>query len=483
MNGHGATARPKAVTLNVFTLAMTHQIASFHAMILSDAIRTLRASYEGLPTWEDIGALLDDSRAAQARGYYDPNEDMRLRETFARYLGIRSAIWQVIQELRPHYIQFSNPRAQMTQESLKAFAIAFCGAEIIVRTGEYLIDLACKRDVVWTKLDEADLRYNLPRKRFTRLYRQLTSNFKMHGYYRARDYFDAHRDAVMDAVAEGEFSYIQTMLEELNLPGASRGDHLRRYRRFLNFSLRRRRKSASRNVMFALFEGTGSDIADMKIPFIKARKAPKRVTPDVLVDLTDKLRPGDVFVTRHDDAMSNLFLPGFWPHGALYIGTAAQRKALGGEDISDGVRNSGQDDIVILEAKKDGVLLRPIAETLAVDNFVVLRPKLTEAQIAAAITNALSHAGKLYDFIFDFGTSDRLVCTEVIYRGYHGVGGIDYTLIDKAGRKCLPAEDLLNQSVAQDWFDPVMIYGIHGQGLMEGPKAKDVLRRSFQSTF
>ena len=449
-------------------------------MILSDAIRTLRASYDALPSAGDMGALLADSRAAEARGYYDPNEDMRLRETFARYLGIRSAIWQVIQELRPHYIQFSNPREAMTQDSLKAFAIAFCGAEIIVRTGEYLIDLARKRDIVWRKLDEAELRYNLPRKRFTRLYRQLTSNFKMHGYYRARDYFDANRDAIMASVGEGEFTAIQEILDALNLPGASRGDHLRRYRRFLNFSLRRRRKSASRNVMFALFEGTGSDIAELKIPFIKARKAPKRVTPDIIAQIKDKLRPGDVFITRHDDAMSNLFLPGFWPHGALYIGTAAQRKALGIDDISD---DSGQGDIVILEAKKDGVLFRPMSETLAVDNFVVLRPNLPDALVAAAISNGLSHAGKLYDFIFDFGTSDRLVCTEVIYRAYHGVGGVDFTLIDKAGRKCLPAEDLLNQGVARGWFDPVMIFGIKGQGLMEGAKAKDVLRYSFEATF
>lgn len=452
-------------------------------MILSDAIRTLRASYEGLPTVEDIGALLRDSKDAQARGYYDPNEDMRLRETFARYLGIRSAIWQVIEELKPHYIQFSDPRETMTDESLKAFAIAFCGAEIIVRTGEYLIDLARKRDIVWTKLDEADLRYNLPRKRFTRLYRQLTSRVRMHGYYLARDYFDANRDAVMAAVAQGEFTAVQMILKNLNLPGAPRGDHLRRYRRFLNFSLRRRRISASRNVMFALFEGTGSDIADLKIPFVKARKAPKRVTSDVLEAITDDLRPGDVFITRHDDAMSNLFLPGFWPHGALYIGNPAQRAALGIDDVTDGVLHSAQDDIVILEAKKDGVLLRKLADTLAVDNFVVLRPNLQPEEIAAAMKNALSHAGKLYDFIFDFGTSDRLVCTEVVYRAYHGVGGVDFALIDKAGRKCLPAEDLLNQGIAKGWFDPVMIYGIRGQGLMDGPKAKDVLRHSFEATF
>jgi len=87
----------------------------------------------------------------------------------------------------------------------------------------------------------------------------------------------------------------------------------------------------------------------------------------------------------------------------------------------------------VLEAKKDGVLLRAIEETLQVDAFVVLRPNLSSEHIAQALTKGLSHAGKLYDFIFDFSTSDRLVCTEVIYRAYHGVGPIDFSLSTKAG--------------------------------------------------
>ncbi|WP_017930200.1 YiiX/YebB-like N1pC/P60 family cysteine hydrolase [Robiginitomaculum antarcticum] len=452
-------------------------------MTLSDAIRTLQASYTGLPTPRDMSVLVADSHKAETRGYYDPVEDARLRETFARYLGIRSAIWQVIDAVRPHYIPFYKRRAQMAGDSMTAFAIAFCGAEIIVRTGEYLIDLARERDIVWRKLDEADLRYNLPRKRFTRLYRQLTSHWKMRGYYRARDYFDANREAVMAAVSQTDFAVVQEILESLNLPGASRGDHLRRYHRFVNFSLRRRSVSASRNVMFALFEGTGSDIAELKIPLVKNFGARKRVTPDILQAIQDTLRPGDIFITRHDDAMSNLFLPGFWPHGAFYIGTSEQRASRGIADVSDGAKHSGQGDIVILEAKKDGVLLRPLVETLAVDSFVVLRPNLTEAQIDTAITNGLSHAGKLYDFIFDFATSDRLVCTEVIYRAFHGVGDIRFDLVEKTGRKCLPAEDVMNQAISSGWFTPVLIFGVNNNRLTIGTKATDVLRHSFNAVF
>ena len=203
----------------------------------------------------------------------------------------------------------------------------------------------------------------------------------------------------------------------------------------------------------------------------------------IIETLKSKLEPGDVFITRHDDAMSNLFLPGFWPHGALYIGSPEARAARCIADVSDGYKHSTADDINILEAKKDGVLLRPIEETLQVDAFIVLRPKLSAADLNEAVSKGLSHAGKLYDFIFNFATSDRLVCTEVIYRSYHGVGSIDFTLSTKAGRKCLSAEDFLNQAIEHDWFEPVMLYGVEGDDWTKPQDVKAVLAKTFEATF
>ena len=452
------------------------------AELIGDAARTLRASYAALPTLRDVATLRADSKAAEARGYYDPVEDERLRETYTSYLGMRVAIWQTIQSLKARFRRYEKGEA-LTEGELQAFGIALCGAEIIVRTGEYLIGLAKDRDIVWKKLDEAELRYGLERKSFTRLYRQLTSNFTMRGFYKARDYFDSHRDAIMSAMETEALRPVKKILTELNLPTASRGDHLRRYGRFVNFSLRRRSISAGRNTLFALFEATGSDIAELKIPLVKTIGAPKRVTADVIKALKPQLHPGDVFITRHDDAMSNLFLPGFWPHGALYIGEPAERETRSITDVSDGYKSSLAEGINVLEAKKDGVLLRAIEETLQVDAFVVLRPNLSPQEIAQALTKGLSHAGKLYDFIFDFSTSDRLVCTEVIYRAYHGVGSIDFSLTTKAGRKCLSAEDFLNQAIAMNWFKPVILYGVNSDDFTKPAYIRSRLAHTFQSNF
>ena len=424
----------------------------------NDPIRIVVAAYEALPKREEIQIFLSDSQAAESRGYYNPIEDERLREAYTRYLAIRLSLWEVIQSLPRAAKQIQRDPLNAKDQDWRGFAIAFTAAELIVRTGEFLIDLARDRPLIWRKLDEADQRYNLPRKSFTRLYRQLTSAFRMHGFYRACDIFDVYKETVLTA-APRQISEILTMI---NLPTASRGDHLRRYRRFIRHSVKRRHISAGRNVLFSIFEMMGSDIADLKIPFIKPPKAPKRVRLDVIAEIRERLQPGDVFVTRHDDAMSNLFLPGFWPHSALW---------LGGEDTD------------ILEAKKDGVLYRQLEETLRVDAFTVIRPKLTAAETESALNRARSHAGKLYDFIFDFRTTDRLVCTEVIYRTYHGIGPIDFKLNLEAGRYCLSAEELLNQGLEQEWFEVVAIYGIGGNELLLGDEAKVKLRASFKSRF
>ena len=423
-----------------------------------NALTTIRAAYAALPTAKEMAQLRSDGNAAEARGYFNPIEDERLRDAYARYLAIRVSLWDIIKQNQPAAKRVQTSPETASPQDLEDFSIAFCAAEIIVRTGEYIIDLARKRDIIWYKLDEAERRYGIKRKSFTRIYRQLTSAYRMHGFYKACDVFDKNRAAILGSAPPE----IVKILTTLNLPTASRGDHLRRYGRFVKFSTKRRQLSAWKNILFSLFEMMGSDIADLKIPFVKTPQAAKRVTPDVITKLHSILKPGDVFVTRHDDAMSNLFLPGFWPHSALWLGA---------------------EDADILEAKKDGVLLRNVAETLQVDAFVVLRPNLTEAQLEDALQRARSHTGKLYDFVFDFSTADRLVCTEVIYRTYHGIGAFNFDLVLQAGRHCLSAEELINQGVAAAWFDVVAIYGVGGDAFLQGGEAKDRLRESFKSRF
>lgn len=71
------------------------------------------------------------------------------------------------------------------------------------------------------------------------------------------------------------------------------------------------------------------------------------------------------------------------------------------------------------------------------DAVAVLRPRLTDARRREALARAFSHYGKSYDFEFDFFSTDRLVCTEVVYRAYDGM--VEMPLTRVLSRFALPA--------------------------------------------
>ena len=194
----------------------------------------------------------------------------------------------------------------------------------------------------------------------------------------------------------------------------------------------------------------------MRLPWYR-----KRVGSAARRKLAALLRPGDVIVTRHNDAMSNFFLPGFWIHSALHIGPASTREELGLRvDPERAQRWSG--DIRVLEARKDGVLLRPLAETFKVDAVAVVRPTLAPEEIGRALERALEHEGKLFDYSFDFRRADRLACTEVVYRAFQGAGELAFELEHRAGRVVLSSEEILRRAVDGEGFEPVAVFGAPG---------------------
>ena len=155
-------------------------------------------------------------------------------------------------------------------------------------------------------------------------------------------------------------------------------------------SVLRRGASTRQQTLLAVLEWGGRLVAE-----VKDRWREKRVSGDVRQELAGLLRPGDVLVTRHEYALSNLFLPGYWPHAALFVGRPEDRERLGIEiDPDKAERWSG--DRCVLEALKDGVRFRPLEETASVDALAVLRPRLSNEELVRGLSRVVEHEGKLY---------------------------------------------------------------------------------------
>ncbi len=425
-----------------------------------------------LPTHASVQAVLARLEEARKRRYFLPDEDDLIRTRFSNYLTTRAALQSVLNDLRPYVFAEAKEAKPRHPE---VFLLAFCTACMLIRSGRFLVE-TCKNDrVLWRKLDESEPRYGIPKRQFTQIYRSLTSPRNILIFREAIRYFEANQADVFSLESNPILAPVVDLLrDELPFIENRIGDYARNRMNYRWHSILRRQHAGFKKVTFGLFQVSGSMIAELRMKWKR-----KRVTPGVQRKLSRILQPGDVIITRHDDAASNLFLPGFWPHGALYIGTENERKEI---DASGETwrRHPCPDPNCVLEARKDGVLFRPLHDTFNVDACVVLRPKLPIEKIRDAIARAMTHQGKRYDFEFDFRRSDRLVCTEVIYRAYHGVGGIEFELKKRAGRVCLSAEDLLDCAVESRFFDLIVVYGSNGNRFVTGERAMSTLIASYR---
>jgi len=207
----------------------------------------------------------------------------------------------------------------------------------------------------------------------------------------------------------------------------------------------------------------------------------KSLVSDAQIEsLKTKLLPGDVLLERREWFLSNVGLPGFWPHAALYIGTPAERQAFFADaDVQTWARDQGEpsgdfnallqkrsaqaftnsitpqehDHVVrVLEAMSEGVSFTTLEHSASCDALAVLRPKLAKIEKAQAILRAFHYAGRPYDFNFDFSTDAEIVCTELIYKSYepaNGFTGLKLPTVEMLGRQVTPANEFVKQFDAQ----------------------------------
>ena len=188
--------------------------------------------------------------------------------------------------------------------------------------------------------------------------------------------------------------------------------------------------------------------------------------PALPAQVADQLRaqllPGDVLITRKEFASDELL-----PAGVLAPRGLVRRPGIGHGTVAAGgrvqlsvlaIRLPGvrpREEGRVLEALKDGVQLRSITTPLTCDAIALLRPRLSRPEIRSGLARGFRFVGRPYDFDFDFSRSDRMVCTEVVYRSYEGLGGLQFSLVRRAGRLTLAAEDLMRMALGHHGFEIV----------------------------
>ena len=411
-----------------------------------------------------------------ARGEFRPAEDEAIGFWFARFLTVRDNLWDVINDVRTILYNPAEPISD--DDELRHFLLGYAAVCILIRIDRAMLFEVGYHSLIQRKLNEPFPEFRIPRKQYTEIFSAFVDQSNVFAIREAIQFAKKNRHKLLKLSRDSDVGFIAQHLREFEASlNPSKLSHLKRAWSYLSHKWRRRGVVSAETLFATVLEGfgrTASKLCDMEH---------KRVTSGTVHSISEFMQAGDVIVTRHAKALTNLFFPGFWPHAALYVGTPEQRQAANIK-IGPEKEHLWVNDICVLEAKKDGVLLRPLQATLTVDTFVILRPNLTPQSISDAIERALLHEGKQYNFDFNFFNSDRIVCTELIYRAYDGLEGLEFPLRERAGRKTLSAEDLLDFALDTDAFTPVAIFGVTDceDSILSGDGVRGALAASYRQS-
>ena len=405
---------------------------------------------EGLDELELDARQVQGDFAAGRRSYVNQADNDSVRELLRRYMSYRTALFRILWKYQRH--------AELTDERLKleTFLLDFTAASLLYEASLKFVNQFNRSSETVAKLNEPEPNWDIPAGLYDTIKRNLTSRKNIDMWQTARRYYQEQENR-FGATGLGDADPYRQFHDAI----AGAEDSIIELHQSVNWELFevafRDLETLVKRVQYTTQSAVSTLISYMKIR--EPRGGKPLIGAGQLAQLRDLLKPGDILLERRNWHLSNAFLPGFWPHGAVYVGNAHDLEQRGLEQ-NEHVRHhwaafkkpdhDGHEHVII-EALGQGVIFSSLEHSVGgADSVAVLRPVLKEKEKNKAIVHAFSFAGRPYDFEFDFSTTDKLVCTELIYRAYGGNSGpITFPVVAIMGRPTMPANKLVEKFAAE----------------------------------
>ncbi len=174
--------------------------------------------------------------------------------------------------------------------------------------------------------------------------------------------------------------------------------------------------------------------------------------------IASKLKPLDVLLEKTPFRLTDSFIPGYYGHVAIWIGTEEELRELGIWDHpaiiphQEKIRSGHH----IVEALRPGVQINTLEHFLDIDDLAAIRPNdLSLEQTKEYLIRAFMQIGKDYDFNFDVETDNLIVCSEIAYVVFHNVVWPTDRML---GRSTISPDHVAWEAVPGKSFTPVLMY-------------------------
>jgi hypothetical protein len=194
------------------------------------------------------------------------------------------------------------------------------------------------------------------------------------------------------------------------------------------------------------------------VGLVESRRGKLDNQPGILNRVAEGLRAGDILLEKTPFRLTDSFIPGHWGHVAVWVGTPNELRALGIWDHPAVRKHRSliESEKGVVEALRSGVKLNELSHFMNIDDLAILRDvSMTEAQRAEVVIQSLRQIGKGYDFNFDVESTDKIVCSELVY---HAFSHRRWPTAKHLGRATISPDNVARHSVPGDYLDVVMLF-------------------------
>ncbi len=297
------------------------------------AVATVLSLSQHMVVLKQRALELAESVQAEERGFFTPSEDEHTRHLLISYWQSRNALFELVSSL--HQVDRFQP-----EDRAMALTIAYSGALVLVDVARFLRENFHHRSVVRSKLNEPEPHFGIPGGTYDFVQKSLTSLVHAWHLYHAMVFVRENWRALRYlGKTEPAFDAILDLIHQLQQRlDVSADSFVKARTRVRARSLRTR---VTRDLLGRALYGLQKYVAGfMADKYVKPGHQPGLLA-SIDAELEAQLCPGDVIIVRKEHAFTNYFLPGYWPHAALYVGTLKQLVEMNLHQ-HENIRDSGQ---------------------------------------------------------------------------------------------------------------------------------------------